>query len=595
MKLNTMKLKHCLLCLIALVITFGTAFASETSDKFAQLVPNFAAKDTNQQRDAQQIWQTLCQGIGSNAALRSEVNQLMTSQLTKDNPVETTVWLLRQLGITGDASVVPTAAKFLDDKEIRIKDEAARALANIPGHEAVQALKKAGNNTNAKDALTARNLKTFTSADTAEKALPQGIAYASQREVAQWMAKYDSFSNEQKAAALNALAVRAENTHLQDVPQRQRRIRVPERAVNRQNSRIEGRTKQYVKYALAGAESDDANLRKAALLSLASLGDVNEVPFLIEQIINGKDKGAASLALTRMVDDGADAVLLDRMKGEKDAGRLVALASILNQRYNKETGPVLLERAKAEGIANRLQLLQLAEPLSSKNDIGNFVDVWALIKDKGEQGTAEQIIARLSGGDAASVSAKLPPLPGGANSDAALSLLGRISDPKTLDNIRKLPNALFALANWKNAQVADDLFKIAEDKSKAEGDRITAIRAFTRVISLPNDQLGVKLSLQEQTARLEKVFGLAQRDEDKQLIIQRAGQVRTVESLRFVLKSFDDAKLQESVCGSVLDLAHHLDLKRTAKDEFNTALDKVLSATKRNDFKERANRYKTQN
>ncbi|MDR3181894.1 MAG: HEAT repeat domain-containing protein [Planctomycetaceae bacterium] len=589
-------MKRCLLCLAALVITFGTAFASETSDKFAQLVPDFAAQDLNQRKNAQQSWQAICQGIGNNAALRSEVNKLITAQLAKDNPVETTVWLLRQLGLTGDASVVPTAAKFLDNKEASIRDEAARALANIPGNEAAQALKKSGN-ADAKNALISKEYKASAPAAAVETALPQGIPYAAARTVAQWMAKYETLSNEQKAATLNALAVRSESTStdLQNVPQRPRRIRVPERTANRQNSRIEGRTKQYVKYAIAGAESDDATLRRAALLSLVQLGGVNEVPLLLGQIFAGKDKDAATLALTRLTGDDVDAALIKQLKEEQDQGKFVAIANILNQRNNKTIRPVLLDRAKAAGTANRLQLLQLAEPLSSKADAVSFVDVWTLIKDKGEQGTSEQIIARLVGGDSASVAAKLPSVSGGANSDAALSLLGRISDPKTLDGIKKLPNALFALANWNNAQVADDLFKIAEDQKKPEGDRITALRAFVRVISLPNDQLGIKITSQEQAARLEKAFGLAKRDEDKLLIIQRAGQIRTVESLRFVLKSFDDAKLQETVCGAVLDLAHHLELKRSAKDEFVSALDKVLSVTKRNDFKERANRYKSQN
>jgi HEAT repeat protein len=580
-------LKRFLLSFVVLVLTVGTVIASETSDKFAQVVPNFAAADLNIRKEAQQSWQTICQGAGKNAALQSEVNKLMTEQLGKDNPVETTVWILRQLGIVGDASVVAAVAKFLDDKEARIRDEAARALANIPGKESAKALRKGGN-TNAASALISKEHKAAASKVTNETALPQGIPFASVLEVARWMSEYETYSNDTKAATLNALAVRAEDTQVQDVPRQQRRFLSSPRIQANRNERIENNAKKYAKYAIEGAKSDDANLRKAALLSLAHLGDTDTVPFLVEQVLTGKDKGAATIALTRLVDDGVDAKLLGLLKSEADEQKFVALANVLNGRYCKDIRPILLDRAKAAGTNGRLALLQFAESLSTKADVGDFVDVWALISDKGQKTAAEQIIARLAGGDAAPVVAKLKD----RNSDDSLSLLGRVSDPKMLDDIRKLPNAVAAFANWKNAEVADDLFKIAENNDAGE-NKITALRAFVRVISLPNDQLGIKISLPEQTARLEKVFALASRDEDKQLIIQRAGQIRTVESLRFVLKSFDDEKLQETVCGAILDLAHHTELKRSANDEFVNALDKVLSVTKRNDFKERASRYKS--
>ncbi|MDR2441437.1 MAG: hypothetical protein LBE12_18915, partial [Planctomycetaceae bacterium] len=91
---------------------------------------------------------------------------------------------------------------------------------------------------------------------------------------------------------------------------------------------------------------------------------------------------------------------------------------------------------------------------------------------------------------------------------------------------------------------------------------------------------------------LVKGFDNAIRIDEKRLIIQRAGQVRHADSLKFILQYFDNAELQDAVIRSVLDLAHHTNLRRSDKETFTTALDKVLAVTKDQELLDRAKRYK---
>ena len=85
---------------------------------------------------------------------------------------------------------------------------------------------------------------------------------------------------------------------------------------------------------------------------------------------------------------------------------------------------------------------------------------------------------------------------------------------------------------------------------------------------------------------------LCQRDEDRKRVLERANAIRTIDTLRFVMPYLDDPKLAEPACQSVVELAHHRNLRDAHKDEFVKALDKVLGTTKNPELVERAERYK---
>jgi hypothetical protein len=62
--------------------------------------------------------------------------------------------------------------------------------------------------------------------------------------------------------------------------------------------------------------------------------------------------------------------------------------------------------------------------------------------------------------------------------------------------------------------------------------------------------------------------------------------------LRFVVPYLDDPLLAESACLSVVELAHHRNVRDAHKAEFTQALDKVIGTTKNAELLERAERYK---
>ena len=573
-----MKMYRSFLFFTVLMTACTLVSASETSDNFAKWVSNFAASDLNQRKDAQQNWQNFCRQRGNVPEVQKEIVRVSVEQLAKENPVDTTVWIIRQLGMVGDAAAVPALAKCLASNEIRVRDEAARALANIPGKEAEDVLKR--NNAIltaqlAKDALAARTVKADIPKD-------EGLAM---QPIEMPTNDWSEWSDMKKIQVLSQLTARVERMRIY----RQQRGDSGRTGERPDGSRA-GRNSQYIPLALDAAKSSDETLRNVGILAVGALGREAEVPFLLELARTGANKELAKAALSRMSGRRIDDFLLETLKSEKDNEKFSILTDVLNRRFNSTMRPILLDRAKAADVPNRLQLLQWAEPTSTKADVGDFVKTWKLISDRGQKDQAEQAIARLSNGDASVAMQAL----GDWDTPDGLSLLGRIGDAGVLDKIRQSKNAVHGFRTWTNAVVADDLMKIVRDDKFSDEERILALRAYIRVMSLPNDQIGIPINDVEKVNRLAGAFELAKRDEEKRLVIERVGQIRTVESLRFVLKYFDEPQLQERVCESILDLAHQVDLKRSARNEFNAALDKVLAVTKRNDFRDRANRYKSQ-
>ena len=555
-------------------------FASETAENFARWVPNFASENMDERRNAQQNWQTFCQQRGNDPAIQREIIRVSTERLAQNNPVETTIWIIRQLGIVGNATAVPAVARHLTSSEVRVRNEAARALALIPGPEAESALRR--NNQNipvqlAGDALTARAAAAnIPRDDGAETVMPMVIPFLPPGSetfaaITALLERYPSLSDMEKAQALSNLSDRVLRKHIYQ-PEQPRSPTLP----------------TILRLAIEAAQSSDETLRNAGILTVGALGEAEHVPFLLEQMQTGGNRDLARLALSRMSGQQIDAFLLERLKAEENAERFGIIADVLSRRFNAEIRPLLLERAQAPGTPNRLQLLELAEPTATQADVAEFVKIWAMIEDRGQKDRAEHAIARLSQRDAGIVMQAL----GEWDTPEGMSLLGRVGDAGMLDRIRQAGNAVHAFRNWPNAVVADDLLAISRDSNRSDEDRIASLRAFARVMSLPgnqpNSQIGIRITDVEKVNRLAGAYELATRVDDKRLIIERVGQIRVVEALRFVMRFIDDPELRDRVCASVLDLAHHTDLRNSARPEFNAALDRVLEVTTNNNFRNRA-------
>ena len=91
---------------------------------------------------------------------------------------------------------------------------------------------------------------------------------------------------------------------------------------------------------------------------------------------------------------------------------------------------------------------------------------------------------------------------------------------------------------------------------------------------------------------LKLAMALADRDEDRRVILDRTALVHTVGALHFTLPYLDQPPLCEQACRTVVALAHQRSLRLPNLPEFNRALDRVIQLSKEAGVVDRARKYR---
>jgi hypothetical protein len=352
-----------------------------------------------------------------------------------------------------------------------------------------------------------------------------------------------------------------------------------------------------VRNLLSGAK--EAQVRVAALRAMGSLGAAADVATLVKSLADGPDaeRKAARASLTRLAGDDVPQAILGEMKNARTAAR-IAMIEILAARRARDTIPELLDSAVAsdekERAAAMIALGQLAEP----THVAAMLTAVAHAKAGAERNAAEKAVAAvcMRTKDAAQRAAPiLAAMENKSLEDIKLILpaLGRVGGPEA---VKEVDGALAAaelhaaaaraLCNWPDASVADRLLTMHASDAHAEHQTM-ALGALIRVAPLPDGRADA-----DRLKLVKQVMALCKTDEERKLVLQRARAIRTVETLDFVLPYVDQPVFLETVCETIVELAHHRVLREAHKDKFFPALDRIMKISKNATTVERARRYK---
>jgi hypothetical protein len=169
---------------------------------------------------------------------------------------------------------------------------------------------------------------------------------------------------------------------------------------------------------------------------------------------------------------------------------------------------------------------------------------------------------------------------GGSESLTAIEAELKSKDPSTADA------ALRGLCNWPAAEVADKLSSLAVSGADKRTRR-RALRAYVRVVSLPSQR-----PESDTLAMLQTAMKQAEEPEDRTLVLERAATVRTMECIRWLASFLDDPACAQQACQSLVELAHHRELRHPNIAEVGPILEKVATISKDSAIAERANRYR---
>lgn len=349
------------------------------------------------------------------------------------------------------------------------------------------------------------------------------------------------------------------------------------------------------------AASKDAAVREAAIAALGSLGSAQDAAALM-LLLGSKsmaERAAARKSLVRLAGDGVGASISSQMKTAEPPLR-VTLIEVLVERREKAAVGDLLAAAVDDNVKVRTAAMAALGDLASPEHVGEMVAGVLAAKGNPERAAAEKAVMfvceRIADPDkrAEPLIAAIETLDP-QDRDAMLSTLGRIGGAAALRRIeaaiahadaKQRDVGIRAICNWPDASIAPRLTELATQAETPE-QKTMALRALIRVAPLAD-----KRSDKERLELLAKTMKMAQRDDERKLVLQRARAVRTVETLRYVLPFVDDAPLAETACESVVELAHHRALRDANKEEFHRALDKVIATSKDAVVVDRAKRYK---
>jgi hypothetical protein len=182
-----------------------------------------------------------------------------------------------------------------------------------------------------------------------------------------------------------------------------------------------------------------------------------------------------------------------------------------------------------------------------------------------------------------------------AQRDQLLSLLGRVGRKKLLDFVAGIATGkdaarrqlgIDALSKWPDASVADTLFEIV-NQSTDPAQRDQAFRGYVKVSATRDGR-----SDKERLNRLKEGVKAAKTPEEIALVLNRVRTAYDIDALRFVAPYVDQPQYAQIACETIVEIAHHREVRDPNKAEVNKMLDKVIAVSKDPVVVERANRYK---
>lgn len=347
--------------------------------------------------------------------------------------------------------------------------------------------------------------------------------------------------------------------------------------------------------------SKQEQVRVAAIKALGRLGETPDLKSLTKYLSDGSpdEQAAAERSLVVLPGEEVSAAIAGRI-GVVPAPVAVSLIEILTTRRARNTMPALLSAAGGDAPIVRRAAMEALGKLADPQHIPGMVQGILKAERGRERDAAEKAVMLVCHriedphDRAAPLLDAMDSLPK-SQQTILLPTLGRVGGPqarKVVEAAIRNPDpevhdtAMTAICNWPDAAIAFRLLELARTEEHP-GHRRRALRALIRVAPLPDgrpDQLRLDL--------MRTAMAMCWEDADRLLILERAKAIRSVETLRFVRPYMEQSPYAEQACLTVVELAHHSELRETHRAEFHAALDRVIEISGDATVVQRAERYK---
>ena len=349
----------------------------------------------------------------------------------------------------------------------------------------------------------------------------------------------------------------------------------------------------------ATARSGEEPVRVAAIRALAEIGNASAFSVLVELLGNSSQPvaEAAQESLAALPGKDVDAGIMQMLATGAPARRLIAMDLIVRRRMTAAI-PALFEAARDSDAKLRIAAVRKLGELSGPDQLPGLLDLLAKAGSPEDLEAAEQSVSAVClkatdpaacVGQVESRLAQSQP----AQKCALLRVLGAVGGKKALEVVRAAINdpnaevhaaAIRTLGSWSTVDAADDLLGLAKT-SDSPSDKMICLRGYLRLAGQGDVPLDKRLAMCRQATPL------AQKDDEKKLLLGALGSIASVEALELIMPYLDQAGTKEEAAASAVGISEKL-LKE--KDSAKVApkliepLDKVAQATANADLATRA-------
>ena len=347
--------------------------------------------------------------------------------------------------------------------------------------------------------------------------------------------------------------------------------------------------------------SADENVRAAAIRALGKLGGPADLKLLMTYLPSksSAEQAAARAALTQMQGESVNKSLVAELPSVSVAIK-ATLIEVLGARRASRELPAFIAASLDDNAQVRRAAMAALGQLGSADQLGAMLPGILKAPKGSERDAAEKSVAlvcsRIYGeGERGDQLIKALDTVKPDQRDELLPLVGRVGGKKLIDFVGQIATdsdpqrrrlGIDALSKWPDASTADKLLEIA-NRTNDSAERKQAFQGYVKIAATRD-----KRNDRERLDRMKQAMQAAKSTDEQLLVINRCRTAYDVDTLRFVLPYVDKAPFADAACETIVELAHHREIRDPNKEEFNKALDRVIAITKNSEYVERANRYK---
>ncbi|MBL7153119.1 MAG: HEAT repeat domain-containing protein [Phycisphaerae bacterium] len=323
-------------------------------------------------------------------------------------------------------------------------------------------------------------------------------------------------------------------------------------------------------------------VRLAALDALGDLGDASAVPILAyaAATAGANEKKVARASLVRLSGDDVNANLIRSVAAGDPKMRIEMIAALAGRRATQAVS-ALLKTAADNNDDVRREAIRALGALAGESELPVLVRLAVKPKNEKDRPAIEQAVfgafkrIKDKTSQAGPVLDALEQAPNDAK-PTLIRLLGRPATDQALKAVRAALRqtdadvrdaAIRTLADWPDAGPADDLIAVARTASN-QTHKVLALRGYVRMAGLSKDP----------TAMYVRAMQLAERTDDKKLVLAGLGTADSAQALTLVEGYIKDEKLQTEAALAAVQIAKRL--RQSDPTRTRTAMKNIVATVK---------------